>query len=697
MPTERYPTVLLLGTPVTLSVEFASRRNISSVSIHTSNFNRYGAAVFSKATLSFRPSTTSRFSPRRIEFEYVADKNFETARWVRIPVPDRLAVEMKIELFFAAEAEWLLVSEMKIESSEFWDRVDRFEYVADKNFETARWVRIPVPDRLAVEMKIELFFAAEAEWLLVSEMKIESSKTAFNYAFTDPLDEEIEIEQRLNPNSLTYFAVGDDSEDYSRWISLGVLAALLLGFASLCALLYILCCCKRQSEKLSTEIFSKPGVHLLIETGTVKKMKPPAYSSQIGTMEHAVFQNGPIHSPSDSSSEYAEPDCGSPSQPLLQPKTPKTVTHYASSDLSSSWYHAGTATICSPLSSYSKYVSYGDEMMSSSLVEIDRRKLHFVEKLGQGEFGTVDLCRLENRLVAVKTASDSTKAEDFRREIGVMSRLRHQNVVEVIGVCSADDGPLTCIIEFMQNGDLCQYLRQQSGLSSELLVSVATQVAAGMSYLESRHYVHRDLAARNCLVHSDGTVKIGDFGMARSELLVSVATQVAAGMSYLESRHYVHRDLAARNCLVHSDGTVKIGDFGMARSLYSADYYKIQGRFRLPIRWMAWECLLHGRFTSKSDVWAFGVTLWEILNGCRQQPFGHFSDDEVVDNLQSMAHFGRLKNYLSQPDFCSSAIYNQLMVTCWHKDDAQRPSFATIHRHLQALLCHQLPTSQEFS
>ncbi|TKR80106.1 hypothetical protein L596_014235 [Steinernema carpocapsae] len=301
--------------------------------------------------------------------------------------------------------------------------------------------------------------------------------------------------------------------------------------------------------------------------------------------------------------------------------------------------------MCSPLSSYSKYVSYGDEKSSTSIVEINRGKLQFVEKLGHGEFGTVDLCRLENRLVAVKTASENTKNEDFHREITVMSRLRHQNIVEVIGICSSADGPLTCIIEFMQNGDLCQYLRQQSGLSPDMLISIATQVAAGMSYLESRHFVHRDLAARNCLVDSDGTVKIGDFGMARS--------------------------------------------------LYCGDYYKIQGKFRLPIRWMAWECLLHGRFTSKSDVWAFGVTLWEILNGCRQQPFAHLSDDEVVDNLQSVAQFGRMKHYLTQPDFCSAAMYNQLLVTCWHKDDAQRPTFATIHRHLQATLFHQ-PSTQEF-
>ncbi|TKR80107.1 hypothetical protein L596_014236 [Steinernema carpocapsae] len=153
---------------VVINIEFTSRRNISSVSLHTSNFNRYGAAVFDKAVLSFRPAVTSRFSPRIIEFEYVADKNFETARWVRIPVPDRLAVEMRIELFFASGA----------------------------------------------------------EWLLVSEMRFESTKTAFGPMYTDPLDEEIQIEQRVNSNSLTYFAVGDASEDYSRWISLGVIAAL---------------------------------------------------------------------------------------------------------------------------------------------------------------------------------------------------------------------------------------------------------------------------------------------------------------------------------------------------------------------------------------------------------------------------------------------------------------------------------------
>ncbi|KAG8127745.1 putative Epithelial discoidin domain-containing receptor 1 protein [Naja naja] len=178
-----------------------------------------------------------------------------------------------------------------------------------------------------------------------------------------------------------------------------------------------------------------------------------------------------------------------------------------------------------------------------------------------------------------------------------MSRLKDPNIVRLLGVCVRDD-PLCMITEYMENGDLNQFL--------------------------SGHELEDKLGG-------------------------SPRAQIASGMAFLASLNFVHRDLATRNCLVGEGFTIKIADFGMSRNLYAGDYYRIQGRA--------------GKFTMASDVWAFGVTLWEILMLCQEQPYSQLTDEAVIENAgEFFRHQGK-----------------QMMLRCWAREAKDRPSFQHLH------------------
>ncbi|KAK7504484.1 hypothetical protein BaRGS_00004350, partial [Batillaria attramentaria] len=300
-----------------------------------------------------------------------------------------------------------------------------------------------------------------------------------------------------------------------------------------------------------------------------------------------------------------------------------------------------------------------------SVMEFPRENLRFVEVLGEGQFGEVHLCEAvrineflpdeytmnrtlsrSSMLVAVKmlrpTADDRARA-DFHKEIKIMSQLKDPNIVRVIGVCTQEE-PLCMIVEYMKYGDLNQFLIDHI---PEPPVVQATN-SKTLSY--------------GCLIFISG--------------------QIASGMKYLESLNMVHRDLATRNCLVGHNFCIKISDFGMSRSLYSADYYRIEGRAVLPIRWMAWESILLGKFTTKSDVWSFAVTLWEVLTFARDQPFDGLTDEQVIENA---GHYYRDDNQqvvLPCPPNCPKEIYD-LMRECWNRQESERPTFREIHMFLQ--------------
>ncbi|EDO44269.1 predicted protein [Nematostella vectensis] len=242
----------------------------------------------------------------------------------------------------------------------------------------------------------------------------------------------------------------------------------------------------------------------------------------------------------------------------------------------------------------------------------------------------------------LKAGVDKNIKQDFFKEVKIMAGVRHENVVRLLGVCK--DDPMCMIVEYMENGDLNQFLKQ------------------------------RELASGNS----------ADPNKVTYQALLYMALQLAAGMKYIASHQFVHRDLATRNCLVGHSFTVKIADFGMSRHLYSKHYYRIQGRVILPIRWMAPECILQGKFTSASDVWAFGVTLWEILTLAAEYPYGDLTDEKVIENVQLM--FFRPKSdaitFLSRPEICPPDVYAK-MRSCWAIEPSARPDFHDIHSFLE--------------
>ncbi|XP_022069972.1 epithelial discoidin domain-containing receptor 1 isoform X3 [Acanthochromis polyacanthus] len=364
---------------------------------------------------------------------------------------------------------------------------------------------------------------------------------------------------------------------------------------------------------------------------------------------------------------------GSPPYPSLSPPVspplPPSVPHYAEADIVSLQGVSGNNTYAVPALTSS---SPGAE--AALLPELPRQCLIFKEKLGEGQFGEVHLCEIENPqdlpilefpfnvrkgrplLVAVKILRpDASKnaRNDFLKEVKILSRLKDPNIIRLLGVCVSSD-PLCMVTEYMECGDLNQYLS------------------------------HRVLLDKSGPSHNTPTISY--------PALISMASQIASGMKFLSSLNFVHRDLATRNCLVGGERGergedrggerhIKIADFGMSRNLYAGDYYRIQGRAVLPIRWMAWECILMGKFTTASDVWAFGVTLWEMLSVCQEQPYSNLTDEQVIDNAGEFFRDQGRQVYLSRPAVCPQGLY-ELMLSCWNRDCKLRPSFASIHSFL---------------
>ncbi|KOB71047.1 Tyrosine kinase-like protein [Operophtera brumata] len=140
-------------------------------------------------------------------------------------------------------------------------------------------------------------------------------------------------------------------------------------------------------------------------------------------------------------------------------------------------------------------------------------------------------------------------------------------------------------------------------------------------------------------------------------------------------------ELGDLNCLIGKSYQVKISDFGTDNEAYACDYHKAEGRIPLPLRWAAWESVLRGEYSTRSDVWAYAVTLHELFTLCRRRPYDHLTDTENLSHLQAAAS-EELFECIARPAGCPRDLY-ELMLACWRRDDLQRPSFGDIHLFLQ--------------
>jgi len=271
--------------------------------------------------------------------------------------------------------------------------------------------------------------------------------------------------------------------------------------------------------------------------------------------------------------------------------------------------------------------------------EIDHDDLILNNLLGQGEFGEVYQGIWRGSDVAVKVIKEkpgpgctssivNRMSEDsFIEEAKTMMTFIHPNLVRIFGICMKPGQPIKIVTEFVAGGALLDHLKNN----------------------------HRQLQNRQ---------------------LLPMCVDVCHGMAHLESRNLIHRDLAARNCLITGQNMVKVTDFGMARHVPDNEY-TAGSNARFPIRWSSLEVLEYQRFSNKSDVWSFGVCMWEIFSG-GTMPYKGMKHEEVVERVSNAYR-------LPKPSGCPQKVYD-VMYSCWIYDVDKRPSFSDLKEHLQPLL-----------
>ncbi|XP_044180198.1 fibroblast growth factor receptor 3-like [Acropora millepora] len=301
---------------------------------------------------------------------------------------------------------------------------------------------------------------------------------------------------------------------------------------------------------------------------------------------------------------------------------------------------------------YSEISEYAPLNPATRSWEVSRENVTIEKVIGKGAFGQVAQGTAQNLPLEKGTATVAVKmlkenAQDIERkdlfsELEVMKKLKpHPHVIKLLGCVTITD-PVLVIIEYVPYGDLRGYLRKSRGLNDNYFKDPDIKPQTSLSSMQ----------------------------------LMLMSWQIADGMSYLSSRKIIHRDLAARNILVGEGEKCKVTDFGMARNVQMENAYEKKTKGRIPVKWTAYEALTQGRYTTKSDVWSFGVVLYEIFT-IGGQPYPRTNARKLVELLASGYR-------MPKPNHVAETLY-QIMRNCWQEEPEDRPSFEQLRHELKLM------------